>query len=168
MRRSILPTKEYWENWYKKIDPWEYQTTPADLKRKAEVITALQEVNKFEIYNRALDIGCGEGFVTESLPADEIHGIEVSDLAASRFPSNIIRVHEPQGKYDLIATMGTMYKDYPYKQFEEWIKHYATRHVLIAGIKSWLVECNFGKVIFEKEFSYRQYTQRIIIYEVST
>lgn len=161
-----MQTKQEIEEWYKKPDPWEYQTTPADLKRKAEVIMALQEVNKFEIYNRALDIGCGEGFVTESLPANEIHGIEVSDLASSRFPNNVIRVHEPQGKYDLVTTMGTMYIQYDNQQFKTWIEQSATRHILIAGIKSWLIDYNFGKVIFEKEFEYRQYTQRIAIYEV--
>lgn len=162
-----MQNKNHLEEWYKTADPWEYKTTPDDLKRKAELIMALQEVNNFQNYSRALDIGCGEGFVTHSLPADTIHGIEISDLAASRFPANVIRVHVPQDKYDLVITTGTLYKQYDHRQFKEWIDACSSKHVLIAGISDWLINYNFGKVIFQKEFSYREYTQRIVIYEVS-
>jgi trans-aconitate methyltransferase len=163
-----LQSKAELEEWYRNPDPWVYKTTPADLKRKAEIIMALHQVNQFQEYERAIDIGCGEGFVTESIPAKIIHGIEISDLAASRFSSNVIRVHEPQDKYDLVMTTGTLYQQYDHRQFKEWIESCSSKHILIAGIKDWLIHYDFGKIILEKEFSYREYTQRLVIYEIST
>lgn len=154
------------EHWYQNPDPWAYKTNPDDLKRKAEIIMTLNVINNFQEYNKAIDIGCGEGFVTESLPAKLIHGIEISDKAAERFALNVTRVHQPDGKYDLVMTTGTLYQQYDHRQIKEWVQACASKHVLVAGIKDWLIHYDFGKVIFEKEFAYRQYTQRLIIYEV--
>lgn len=162
-----MQSKADLENWYQNPDPWAYKTTPADLKRKAEIIMALNSVNEFQEYERAIDIGCGEGFVTESLPAKVIHGIEISDLAASRFSPKVVRVHAPQDKYDLVMTTGTLYQQYDHSQFKDWMQACASKHIVVAGIKDWLIHYDFGKVIFEKEFSYREYTQRLVIYEVS-
>jgi hypothetical protein len=118
-------------------------------------------------YKRALDIGCGEGFITTDLPAIDIHGIEISDNAAHRLPWNVKRVHQPEGVYDLVMTTGTLYQQYNHAQIAEWIRRAASRHVLIAGIKDWLVPYNFGTPIASKEFKYREYTQSVILYEVS-
>jgi hypothetical protein len=162
-----MQSKEELEQWYLREDPWNYKNNPADLKRKAELIMALNEVNSFNEYERALDIGAGEGFVTCSLPAKEIHGIEISDNAASRFPDNVKRVLAPcMKKYDLVMTTGTLYTQYDHRQIKDWIVDCSTRHILVAGIRDWLIDYKFGNVIFEKEFQYREFTQRVIIYEV--
>lgn len=102
-----MQTKEELDNWYRYPDPWAYETTQDDLDRKQKIIDLLSTR-----YQRAIDIGCGEGFVTRDLPAIEIHGIEISDLAASRLPWNVKRVHEPEGIYDLVMTTGTLYTQY--------------------------------------------------------
>lgn len=163
-----MQSKEELEHFYTNPDPWKYRTTPDDLKRKAELIMALSEVNSFTEYDRALDIGAGEGFVTCSIPAKEIHGIEISDKAASRFPENVKRVLAPcLQKYDLVMTTGTLYPQYDHEQIRDWIVDSASKHILVAGIKNWLIDYQFGKVIYEKEFAYREFTQRLIIYEVS-
>ena len=99
-----MQSKEELEEWYKTPDPWAYQITEDDAKRK-EIILEMLPYN----YQRALDIGCGEGFITANLPAADIHGIEISDTAASRFPWNVKRVLEPVGVYDLVITTGTLY-----------------------------------------------------------
>lgn len=162
-----MQSKEELETWYRNPDPWNYKDNPQDLKRKAEIIMALNEVNSFNEYERALDIGAGEGFVTCSLPAKEIHGIEISDTAASRFPDNVKRIIAPcMKKYDLVMTTGTLYSQYDHKQIKNWIVESSTKHILVGGIKTWLIDYNFGKIIFEKEFQYREFTQRIIIYEI--
>ena len=164
-----MQSKDELELWYRNPDPWNYKNNPADLKRKAELIMALNEVNSFNEYERALDIGAGEGFVTTSLPAKEIHAIEISDIAASRLPSNVQRVIAPCiKKYDLVMTTGTLYKQYDHKQIKDWIESCSNRHILVAGIRDWLIDYKFGKVIFEKEFAYREFQQRVIIYEIST
>jgi hypothetical protein len=157
-----MQTKEELEQWYKTPDPWEYETTQDDQIRK-DLLLSMLTIR----YRRALDIGCGEGFVTRDLPAIDIHGIEISDLAASRLPWNVKRVHEPEGFYDLVMTTGTLYQQYNHEQIAEWIRRSAYRHVLVAGIKDWLIPYNFGTPIAAKEIQYRQYTQSVILYEVS-
>lgn len=161
-----MQTKNELEQWYRQPDPWQYTTTEDDLKRKANLIMILSEISKGNQYDRALDIGAGEGFVTKDIFAKEIHGIEISDLAASRFPSNVKRVFEPEGKYDFVMTTGTLYSQYNHKQIADWIKNSATKHVLIAGIKDWLIAYSFGKIIHETEFPYRQYIQKVTVYEL--
>lgn len=157
-----MQTKEELEQWYKTPDPWEYETTTDDIFRKDFFLNMLPIR-----YRRALDIGCGEGFITRDLPAEDIHGIEISDLAASRLPWNVKRVHEPEGLYDLVMTTGTLYVQYDHQQIIQWIQKAACRHILIAGIKDWLIPHTFGTVIVTKEFQYRQYTQLVTLYEVS-
>jgi hypothetical protein len=156
-----MQTKEELENWYAIPDPWMYLQTEDDIKRKSIILDLLNK------YKRALDIGCGEGFITTDLPAIDIHGIEISDNAAHRLPWNVKRVHQPEGVYDLVMTTGTLYQQYDHAQIAEWIRRAAYRHVLIAGIKDWLVPYNFGTPIASKEFKYREYTQSVILYEVS-
>jgi hypothetical protein len=162
-----MQSKEELEHWYTKKDPWQYTTTQDDLNRKQKLLNILNETNNGNLYDRALDIGAGEGFVTTDLPAKEIFGIEISDLAAQRFPSNVSRLIEPEGKFDLVMTTGTLYQQYDHAKMAEWIKNSASRHVLIAGIKTWLIPYTFGKIIYETEFSYREYAQKVTVYETS-
>lgn len=157
-----MQSKEELERWYAFQDPWGYKTTEDDLIRKQKILSMFRGH-----YSRALDIGCGEGFVTTDLPATEIDGIELSDLAASRFPSNIRRVSEPDGMYDLVMTTGTLYKQYDHKQISDWIYKSASRHILIAGIKDWLIPYNFGTPLATQEFKYREYVQTVALYEIS-
>ena len=157
-----MQTKEELEHWYAVSDPWLYRQTLDDQIRKDLILDFLPLK-----YQRALDIGCGEGFVTTDLPAIDIHGIEISDNAAHRLPWNVKRVHQPEGVYDLVMTTGTLYHQYNHAQIAEWIRRASARHVLIAGIKDWLVPYNFGTPIASKEFKYREYTQSVILYDVS-
>jgi hypothetical protein len=69
-------------------------------------------------------------------------------------------------KYDLVMTTGTLYTQYDHRQIKDWIVDCSTRHILVAGIRDWLIDYKFGNVIFEKEFQYREFTQKVIIYEV--
>lgn len=155
-------SKQELEHWYQNPDPWAYKTTEDDNFRKDKI---LSYVTKYGPYYRALDIGCGEGFITEWIPSCEIHGIELSDLAAERFPKQVIRVHEPDRKYDLVMTTGTMYPQYDHQKIYNWIKECSARIVIIAGIKDWLIPYDYGKLLEEEEFKYREYTQKISVYE---
>ena len=162
-----MPSKEELEHWYATQDPWQYETTQDDIVRKQKLLEILSQINNNKLYDRALDIGAGEGFVTTSLPAKEIFGIEISDRAASRLPSNVKRLLEPEGKFDLVMTTGTLYQLNDHAKIAQSIKESSSKHVLIAGIKDWLIKYTFGNVIYEVEFPYRQYTQKVTVYEVS-
>lgn len=160
-----MQSKQELEEWYSVPDPWNYTKNQDDNARKAKILASIQSYTPYE---RAIDIGCGEGWITQHLPARTLHGIELSDTAAARFPANVTRVHAPDGKYDLVCTMGTLYKQYDNKQIYNWITDCASRHILIAGIKDWLIPYEFGVLIHEQEYKYREYTQLLRIYETRT
>lgn len=147
---------------YLNNDPWGFANNPEDLKRKLEILAQI----KWR-YKRALDLGCGEGWITKDINADEIHGYELSTLAARRCPENVHIITQPFGKYDLILACGIMYKHYDWKKFIEIIKKHATDTIITCNIASWEVEevAGLGKQVFMKEFPYREYTQRLRVFE---
>lgn len=162
MAQDSVEDKDRLEEFYQKPDPWDYQTNPDDQERKQRIVSLLEG---YGVYRRALDIGAGEGWITSSLPAKEIFGIEISDTAANRFPANVRRAHEPDGLYDLVITTGTLYRHYDYKQIVDWLKNHSCGDILIAGIKEWLINTDgFGEPITIHEFKYRDYTQQIRMY----
>lgn len=154
-------TKEELEDWYKTSDPWSYEITHDDKVRKEFILSLLDN------YDNALDIGCGEGFITKDIPSKNIYGLDISDNATLRLPDNVKRVLIPEKKYDLVMSTGTLYQQYDYQLITNWIKNHSNRHILVGGIKEWIIWSDFGKIINEVEFKYRQYTQILRLYEVT-
>jgi hypothetical protein len=64
-------------------------------------------------------------------------------------------------------TTGTLYSQYNHEYIANTIKSCAVKYILVAGIKDWLIDYKFGKIVHDEEFQYREYTQRVIVYEVS-
>ena len=58
---SMKQTKTELENWYQNTDPWNYEKTTDDIIRKEKILSLLST------YTTALDIGCGEGFITKDI-----------------------------------------------------------------------------------------------------
>jgi SAM-dependent methyltransferase len=157
----MIQSKEDLERWYSQSDRWGYFHEPDDSIRLKNILRIL------DYYDKAIDIGCGEGFITRHLPAKEIYGVDISDNAMSRLPENVTSLKEPNGKYDLVISTGTLYQQYNHKQIYEWIIASAKNHILIAGIKDWLIDYNFGIELKTLEFKYREYTQKITLYKWS-
>lgn len=157
-----MQSKDDLEEFYSKSDPWGYETTADDFIRKQKILDALSFHAPFK---RALDIGCGEGFITQDLPAKEIHGIELSDKAAKRLPKTIKRVKEPQGEYDLILATGILYAQYDYAKFINWINDHAKGIVLTCNIESWEVGKVDRREVHTYEFPYRTYTQVLRVFK---
>lgn len=163
-----MQTKDQLEDFYKKADPWGYQTNIADVNRKNII---LQETNdlaaKHGIFNTALDIGAGEGWITSGLPSKNIYGYELSDLAASRFPDNVKRMTKEEisgQKFDLIIATGVLYKQYDYRWILNTIMKRAGGFVVSCNIKN--LEINdLPFRIKTYEFPYRQYIERLSIYD---
>lgn len=157
-----MQQKSELENWYGEPDPWNYKNNPDDIKRKK---TILQVLDSYPSFTKALDIGCGEGWITQDIPAKEIHGIELSDNAAERLPKNVKRVSEPEGKYDLIICTGMLYKQYDYRKFLDWIKNHANGVVLTSNIKQWQInDLPNEYLIHQEDFPYREYVQNMRLY----
>lgn len=156
-----MQSKEELDQWYADRDPWAYETTADDLERKQRILKALSGR-----YERALDIGCGEGWITKDLPAKKIYGLELSDVARERLPKNVRGVTKPVGKYDLILATGVLYQQYNWPQMLGWIRRHASGTVLVAGIKDWLVDLSeLGDPVYAEEFKYRDYTQALRVYK---
>lgn len=73
----MIQSKDELDNWYSEADPWGYFDNPQDTMRKARILSAIPQ---FE-YENVLDIGCGNGFLTNSLPGKQIIGLEISEKA---------------------------------------------------------------------------------------
>lgn len=151
-----MQRKEDIERWYDKPDPWGYETHPDDLIRKRRILKALEG----RTYNRALDIGAGEGWITKDLPAKVIHGLELSEQARARMPSPVAPVTEPHGKYDLIVLTGVLYDHYDRDTFVQWVRDHRAKRavVLTCHIKAWEVPLPYESQ-YEESFQYREYTQ---------
>lgn len=110
---------------YDRADPWGYIGNPDDERRRLELLSALPR-RKFA---RCLDIGCGNGFVTGSLPGDRVVGIDISPKAiqwaqqisaeqgsADRIEFKCLSLLDPAisglGKFDLIVVTGVLYEQY--------------------------------------------------------
>lgn len=157
-----MQSKSEIEDWYTNKDPWGYESNKSDKNRKQRILEVLEVYPEFD---RALDIGCGEGFITQDLPAKEIQGVELSDKAAERLPDNVKRVHEPEGKYDLIICTGMLYKQYDYRKFLTWIREHANGLVLTSNIKSWQINDLPDKyLLYQEDFPYREYAQNLRVY----
>lgn len=116
---SIQDLKEI-NNWHKKNDPWDYENNPEDEKRRNYLIS---EIPKRE-YSKVLDIGCGQGYITRSLPGKSVLGVDISDEAIKKANEkhiddrlsfrklSLFELSELNEKYDLIIITGVLYPQY--------------------------------------------------------
>ncbi len=163
-----MQPKEDIEKSYETPDPWGYQTNPEDKKRYMAIMGLIRTQGIF--WARAIDICCGEGWITSRLPAKVIHGIEISDNAAARFPQSMTRVHKPDGKYELILSTGCLYAHYDWKAIVGHIREAATRGsvIVISNIESWelkeAVAMIPGKQFLEARYPYNEHYQKARVF----
>ncbi len=162
-------TKEQLETWYAQPDPWGYKASEADQFRLAKF---LEVIHQFGPYKKLLDIGAGEGFLTSQYPVPVLHGYELSDAAAARFPANVHRAggqFQVDNDYDLVVATGVFYEQYDWSLFLELIKYAAAKHVLVSSIAHREHCCvnRIGKTLLDVSFDYGDYTQRLRLFEVS-
>lgn len=169
------------EDWYaENPDPWDYEKNSDDLKRKKTLLEALPK-HKF---NKVLDIGCGNGFITQSLPGNQIYGVDISTNAIEHarkkidnenitfFEGNLFDLNTKfkNEKFDLIIITGVLYKQYIGKS--SILIYHIINELLSSGgifvhvhINDWYkLQFPFFK-IQRLEYSYRQYTHVLEVYE---
>jgi len=73
----MIQSKQELEDWYSDSDPWGYYNNPQDIMRKARILSAIPQFD----YENVLDIGCGNGFLTNGLPGKQVIGLEISEKA---------------------------------------------------------------------------------------
>jgi hypothetical protein len=154
--------KSFFDDLYKQKDPWGYETNHHDFFRRDKI----KEIFGERYYTRALDIGCGHGFITTALPAWERYGLDWAEGSTNHVPSNVTAIKEPYGQYDLVVATGVMYNNFRHRQIHEMIMQRSTYHILIAGIKDWLMPHDYkSEIIAEVEFPYREYVQKVTLYQ---
>jgi SAM-dependent methyltransferase len=166
------------EDWHRKNDPWGYESNKDDVLRKAILLSELPQRS----YQRVLDVGCGQGFVTRDLPGNEIIGVDVSSEAIRKattlYASERIRFTEASifdfpeqisGSFDLIVVTGVLYPQYigralsiVYRNVNRLL---ADDGVLLSvHIDEWY-QARFPLLRLREHFyPYREYTHRLELY----
>lgn len=167
-------TKDELERTYDVVDPWGYQTHPADIERKQIILDTAERYGPFAA---ALDVACGEGWITKDIQAREIWGHEFSRKARERWPSCIKQYHPlvgyPQGTFDLVMITGALYENYDWESFVEIINRVGSGIVITCNIATrefWkATEAIEGQLVEVKHFDYHRspeemFTQRLRVY----
>jgi hypothetical protein len=153
-----MQSRDELDAWYAIPDPWGFQSNPADADRKSRILAAIKRPGpKFK---RALDIGCGEGWISKDLPATLIHGLEWSTTARERIPKPVVAVEEPSGRYDLVLLSGVLYEQYDWRALHQLVAEHAAKGatVVTCHIKDWEKPLP-GEPEHVEEFPYREYTE---------
>lgn len=177
MSSKIQPLNEL-EVWHKKRDPWDYQNTKSDEIRREILINEIIRKK----YTNILDIGCGQGFITEHIQGDKIIGIDISHEAIrhAKVNSKNTNIKYLQGsifnmneifneKFDLIIITGVLYKQYIgdsssliYQIIDNLLME--NGELILVHIEEWKI-CNFPfRKIKEIKYPYREFTHNLEIY----
>jgi len=175
---SHLQSKEELESWYQKEDPWDYEKNPDDLARRTILLSAIPKKK----YRNVLDIGCGNGFITNYLPGEKIIGVDISSKAVQfakknapshieYFPYSIFDLPflKWENSFDLIVITGVLYPQY-IGNSEKLVYSIIDDLLLPNGI---LVSCHieewyhsrFPYISLHREYySYRDYVHLLEVY----
>jgi len=177
-RGGVLQPVDDLERWWEQDDPWQYDVTPADQYRRAVLLSVLPK----RPFAATLDIGCGNGFLTERLPGDQVLGVDVSanairhavERGAGRVRYETCSLFDLPakgwaGRFDLIVITGVLYP-----QYIAHAKHLVTaivdellqpRGVLVTcHIEEWY-SCRFPyPTLLRDYYPYRDYAHVVEVY----
>lgn len=174
----MIQSKEELETWYGTTDPWDYENDAEDLKRKKILLGEIPD----RAYQSVLDIGCGNGFITNELPGDSILGVDLSENAinyanannkkahVSYQAKNIFDLYDLGQTFDLVVITGVLYSQYIGSSNN--LIHIIIDKVLkkdgvlvSVHINDWYT-CRFPYNLFREHlYSYKQYLHRLEVYQ---
>lgn len=164
--------------YYTNEDPWGYYTNREDSNRKLVLLSAIKGLS----FSRALDIGCGNGFITRAIPAREVIGVDISENAIKearrragdthvRYETCSLFELSPSrlGLFDCILITGVLYNQYigkalplVYMLLDEMLEEDGT--LISVHIEEW----NFARfpyaIIHKQRYRYREYNHLLEIY----
>lgn len=176
-----IQSREELESWYRIPDPWGYESNTDDLNRRAMLLSVLPKKR----YERVLDIGCGDGFVTHRLPGAVILGVDLSEKAieyAKRRETPHIEYRRLSlfelpaarlGHFDLVVITGVLYPQYvgnghllAYTIVDDLLE--SGGHLVCAHIAEWY-RSRFPYVTVSREYyRYREYSHILEVYVKET
>lgn len=181
----VLQTKDELDDFWSKPDPWDYDVTSDDEVRVARLLSALPTGREYE---RTLDIGCGNGFLTHRLPGDEVVGVDISASAiewarrrvaerddSERFtfePASVFDLTPNTfGTFDLIVITGVLYPQYIGNAFTvvtELVRALARPMGILASVQidQWFpYRFPFTSLTISVD-AYREYSHRLEVFEI--
>lgn len=165
------------DDWYSTEDPWGYESNEEDAQRKRVLLSELPK----RPYQRVLDIGCGNGFITRELPGDQVIGMDISGKAikfARKHASartqfvvgSVFSMSETvSGPFDLIVITGVLYPQYVGNAlsvvYQNLMERLAPEGILASvHIDDWS-RARFPLLRLSEHFyPYREHTHRLEIY----
>jgi 2-polyprenyl-3-methyl-5-hydroxy-6-metoxy-1,4-benzoquinol methylase len=178
----MIQTQADLDEWYQgEEDPWEYESSFDDLKRKKFLLECIPDWS----FDKTLDIGCGNGFVTRDLPGEKIKGVDLSKKAiefaqtdakkrkienieyqvADIFDLN----HVFDFQFNLIVITGVIYPQYIAES--DRLIYIITDKLLAHGgilasvhIDEWYTSRFPYQLLRQKFYPYRHYQHRLEIY----
>lgn len=116
----MIQNKKELDDFHSVLDPWGYENHPDDRMRKEFLLSEIPHGN----YKNVLDIGCGQGFITNNLPGENIFGIDISSEAiknAKKYCAKNIKFYQGSifeidqlfdFQFDIIYITGVLYPQY--------------------------------------------------------
>ena len=176
----VLQPIDELEKWWEKPDPWGYDNNPDDLNRREMLLSVIPARQ----YQKVLDIGCGNGFLTSRLPGKEIIGTDISSNALAharkrnkenrriRFFQHSLFDFPHAGWtdcFDLIVITGVLYPQYIAQS--EKLAYLIIDNLLKAGgilvschIDEWY-KCRFPYVTLSRDYyPYKEYNHLLEVY----
>lgn len=174
----MIQSKKNLDKFHNDIDPWDYEKSNDDLIRRDILLREISEFSPKSI----LDIGCGQGFITSKLNADEIMGIDISSRAIEHaklqnknkkiqyFNLSIFELFDfNNSKFDMILITGVLYPQY-IGDSSSLIYSLIDRILLTGGtlvnvhIDEWY-RCSWPYIkIKDLHYPYRTYTHKLEIF----
>lgn len=174
----MIQSKAELEIWYETEDPWKYINDPEDVKRKNILLSEIPDRD----FQHVLDIGCGNGFITQSLPGNTITGVDLSKNAiayankSNKNPNitfeekDIFDLYYSEKEFDLIIITGVLYSQYIGNSsnliFIIVDKLLKSGGILISvHINDWY-HCRFPYNLFKENiYPYKDYLHRLEAYQ---
>jgi 2-polyprenyl-3-methyl-5-hydroxy-6-metoxy-1,4-benzoquinol methylase len=170
-------SKEEIELSYARNDPWGYFRNPHDDMRKKILMATLAEYS----LSRVLDVGCGNGFITQSIPAASIVGVDISQSAVDeararstgsidfRCSSLFDLPQQKLGSFDCVLITGVLYDHYIGKSLPlvyRIVDDYLSAGGILVSVH--IEEWYFAKFpyagIKRHRYRYREYTHLLEVY----
>lgn len=175
--KSIIQPIENIEAWHSSKDPWKYKGNKDDMLRREILLSELSNKQ----YKNVLDIGCGQGFITKHINAQNVVGVDISktaiEFAEEECPSHVTfkqgSIFEVDQlfdtKFDLIVITGVLYKQYIgdasnliYLLIDRILEHGG--NLISVHINEWAI-CKFPYLkIKEIIYPYREYNHKLEIF----
>lgn len=173
----MIQNLEEINKWHLEKDPWGYELNKDDIERRDVLLNEIPVLD----YENVLDIGCGQGFITQSLPGKKITGVDISTNAikhAKLKESDRLRFLESSvfdllenfdEVFDLIVITGVLYKQYigessnlVYLIIDKLLKKNGV--LVCVHINSWYYSSFPYLKVNQLFYHYRSYTHKLEIY----